>query len=74
MDELGNDTYSFHGMFPDIWHALKETLNFTFTLTKPPDRSWGSLKKNGSWSGMVRQLQLDNSDIGKANQPLYQEN
>ena len=42
-------------------------MNFTFTLRKPPDGQWGSLMKNGTWTGMVKELQLKKADIGKIN-------
>ena len=34
------------------------------TVTKPPDKTWGSLQPNGKWNGMVRQLIDKNIDIG----------
>ena len=42
-------------------------MNFTFTLRKPPDGQWGSLMKNGTWTGMVKELQRKKADIGKIN-------
>ena len=38
-------------------------LNFTFTLTKPPDLQWGALQADGSWTGMVHLLQTQQVDI-----------
>ena len=34
-----------------------QTLNFDTFYTKPADGSWGSLTGNGSWTGLVGQLQ-----------------
>ena len=39
-------------------------MNFTYTLRKPPDGAWGSKRSDGSWTGMIGELMLDNTDIG----------
>ena len=31
-------------------------MNFTYTVKKPTDYSWGSLHSNGSWNGMIKML------------------
>ena len=43
---------------------LQDIMNFTYTLRKPPDGQWGSLMKNGTWTGMVNELHLKKADIG----------
>ena len=43
----------FSGMYADVWEALRETMNFTYTLSPPPDGAWGNLLENGSWNGMI---------------------
>ena len=44
---------------------FQEILNFTYTLRKPPDGNWGSIKSDGSWSGMVNELIQKRADMGK---------
>ncbi len=39
-------------------------MNFTYLLGAPPDREWGVKKENGEWTGMIRQLQDQDIDIG----------
>ena len=39
-------------------------MNFTYKLKRPPDGQWGSLKDNGQWTGMVKELHLKEADIG----------
>ena len=39
-------------------------MNFTYTVTKPPDGQFGSRMKNNTWTGMVRMLQNQEVDIG----------
>ena len=38
-------------------------MNFTYTLTKPPDGAWGSIQPDGSWNGMVNMLAKQDIDI-----------
>ena len=42
-------------------------MNFTYKLKRPPDGQWGSLKDNGQWTGMVKELLLTEADIGMSN-------
>ena len=57
--------YSFNGgIYADIFHVLKDILNFTYTLSRSPDGQWGALQRNGTWTGMMRPMQNDVFDIG----------
>ena len=56
--------FEMKGMFPEVFFALQYALNFSFVVTKPPDRQWGALQSDGTWSGMVRELQEGRADIG----------
>ena len=40
-------------------------MNFTYEVTKPPDNKFGGPTKDGSWNGMVNELQNGRADIGK---------
>ena len=31
-------------------------MNFTYTLIKPPDGTWGAIQHDGTWNGMVNLL------------------
>ena len=52
------------GMYADLWFVLQSFLNFTYVLTKPPDGQAGVLKSDGTWTGMIRELQEQRIDIG----------
>ena len=52
------------GMFVDIFNELSRLLNFSYTTTFPPDGEWGALKDDGTWSGMIGQLQSKTVDLG----------
>ena len=39
-------------------------MNFTYTMKRPLDGSWGSLNSDGSWTGIVGELHADQADIG----------
>ena len=56
--------YTAEGIFPDVFNELKRIMNFTYSLTKSPDGQWGAVLPNGSWTGMVKDLQNDVFDIG----------
>ena len=42
----------------------KDLLNFTYTVSKPLEGTFGRLSKDGTWDGMVRLLQDGDVDIG----------
>ncbi len=52
------------GMFAEVFHAVRDIMNFTYELDVPPDGQWGANMGNGSWSGMVGMLQREEIDIG----------
>ena len=52
------------GMYAETFFALQSIMNFTFDgVTKPPDGQWGAKKSDGTWTGMVRELQDQRTDI-----------
>ena len=64
MKLIGPEEYTMKGMFAEVVFALQDILNFTYVLKKPPDGQWGSLQSDGTWNGMVRELQDERADIG----------
>ena len=56
--------FEMEGMYADVFFALQYILNFTFVLTKPPDGQWGALQSDGTWTGMIRELQDERIDMG----------
>ena len=41
------------GYIADIWDELQRITNFSFVMYPSVDGAWGSLKKDGTWSGMI---------------------
>ena len=39
-------------------------MNFTFVVGKPPDLTFGALRPDGSWTGMIGELINQNADMG----------
>ena len=39
-------------------------MNFSFTVRKPKDKTWGSLQKDNTWNGMVGDLVNNVTDLG----------
>ena len=56
--------FKMEGLFADVWFNLQYVMNFTYYLTKPPDGEWGAIQLDGTWSGMVNELQQQRADMG----------
>ena len=52
------------GSFPDLLNTLAKTMNFTYTVTPPPDNKWGGQQPDGSWNGMMREVTTGKIDFG----------
>ena len=52
------------GICVDLLEELSRLLNFSYTVNSPPDGEWGALKDDGTWSGMVGQLNSKAIDLG----------
>jgi hypothetical protein len=46
-------------------------MNFTFVASKPPDMSFGGLKPDGNWTGMIGEVMNQNADIGTVFLNMY---
>ncbi|XP_045200037.2 glutamate receptor 2-like [Mercenaria mercenaria] len=60
-----NNSYIYEGFCMDLLKELASKLNFTYNLTEPADRKWGSLSNsvNVTFNGLVGQLQREEVDI-----------
>lgn len=61
------------GYFVDVVEILAKLMNFHIVYQKPSDCSWGSKKKDGTWSGMVGELLNNASDIAIGGLTITQE-
>ena len=50
-----NDKLVVEGIFPEIFYELAKKLNFTYKI---------NISKDGTWSGMVKDLQNERFDMG----------
>ena len=60
--------YEIEGSFPELLKLLSVAMNFTYTVTKPPDGAWGGYIgdfPNGKWNGMMNQVVNERIDFGK---------
>ena len=57
--------YDLEGSFPDLLNTLATTMNFTYTMAKPPDNKWGGQAPDGTWNGMMNQVVNGKIDFGK---------
>ena len=51
------------GVFIDLFLELQDVLNFTYTAYEPADKQWGTLKADGTWTGVVGELDTKKADI-----------
>ena len=45
--------------------SFQRIMNFTYVVSEPPDMTFGALKPDGSWTGMIGELMNQNTDIGR---------
>ena len=50
-------------MYKVTYFCYQEQMNFTIQYTRPPDNAWGALNKDGTWNGLIGQLQDQITDI-----------
>ncbi|XP_046561980.1 glutamate receptor ionotropic, delta-1-like [Haliotis rubra] len=65
----GNVT-RYQGMCIEMLKVLQEALNFTYTLFENKDKTWGTVE-NGSWIGMVGELQRREADLALADVTIH---
>ena len=63
-DKLTGKILLENGTFVDIFKELSKLLNFSYSVTVPHDKTWGRIKDDGTWSGMVGQLESKVVDFG----------
>ncbi|XP_063870807.1 probable glutamate receptor isoform X2 [Scylla paramamosain] len=56
--------YILTGPMEKLLSILSAQLNFTYTIKRPPDGSWGVLLEDGSWTGMVGMVNRKEADMG----------
>ncbi|XP_042233740.1 glutamate receptor-like [Homarus americanus] len=49
----GGQRLTFTGPMANVLAYVAKGTNFSYTYERPHDRAWGSIKADGSWSGMV---------------------
>ncbi|XP_033760011.1 uncharacterized protein LOC117342117 isoform X2 [Pecten maximus] len=58
-----HDNMTFTGFCMDMLDHLAASLNFTYRLTMPADLAWGMEFDNGSFNGLVGQMQRNEIDL-----------
>ena len=53
------------GIFVDIFKELTRLLNCSYVTIGPPYKAFGTLNGDGTWSGMIGQLDTKRVDLGK---------
>ena len=68
------EKYEIEGSFPDLLKGLAVAMNFTYTVTPPPDGAWGGYNgnfPNGTWNGMMNEVVNERIDFGKNTPRTY---
>ncbi|MPC79258.1 Glutamate receptor ionotropic, NMDA 2D [Portunus trituberculatus] len=60
----GGTRLLFRGFMVSVLEYLAQGLNFSFSYQRPPDGTWGAKLPNGSFSGMVGQVQRKDVNFG----------
>ena len=59
--DQGNPVFS--GVMSLVLEYLQTTLNFTSTIVRPPDGTWGATDATGQWGGMVGMVYRNEVDF-----------
>nr|XP_045600092.1 uncharacterized protein LOC123759277 [Procambarus clarkii] len=60
----GKKRITFEGIMANVNDYLAKALNFTYTYVMPADGSWGIMREDGSFSGMMGLMTSGTGDIG----------
>ncbi len=61
------------GMYPEIFLELQRLLNFSFSLSVPADRQYGTMQSDGTWNGMIGMLADGEADLSASDFTLSRE-
>ena len=61
------------GFMAELFYGFQEIMNFTYTLTRPPDGAWGFQDDLGEWTGMIGQIVKGEVDISPTGFVLMEE-
>ena len=64
-DEEGGSPPTYSGVMSKVLAHLQASLNFSTTVARPPDGSWGVVdEETGLWGGMVGMVLRNEADFG----------
>ncbi|XP_043206607.1 glutamate receptor-like [Amphibalanus amphitrite] len=64
VEENASGAISQRGYLVDLWKIVAEELQLRYTLQPPPRGGYGALLENGTWSGIIGQLDAKRADVG----------
>ncbi|XP_047468311.1 glutamate receptor U1-like [Penaeus chinensis] len=56
-------SFRIRGPLANLLDLLASTLNFNYTLVRPPDGAWGAPNSDGDWNGMLGMIQRNEVDL-----------
>ena len=54
------------GIYQEMMSVLQKRLNFSTQTITSPDNKWGKLLPNGTWIGLIKQLEHEKADMSSA--------
>ncbi|XP_042237200.1 probable glutamate receptor [Homarus americanus] len=64
--EQDDGSLSVSGPMANVLHVMASSLNFTYHLIRPVDKTYGYKMDNGTWSGMTGHIRRKEADIALA--------
>ncbi len=66
MQKVSEGNYEERGILADVMQTLQNRLNFSTEIVFGPDDKYGTINPDGSWNGIVGQLQKHSIDLSTA--------
>ena len=61
----------YSGIMLQLLEYVRESLNFTYEIRRPPDGQWGFVHKNGTVTGMVGMVNRSEVDFALGGYPSF---
>ncbi|KAA0187277.1 Ionotropic receptor 191 [Hyalella azteca] len=63
IQQTAEGAWQIFGWMLDLVATLEQMMNFTCNISPPPDRQFGALRKDGSWTGLVGEVDAGRADL-----------
>ena len=67
----GSADKPYNGVMLQLLEYVRQSLNFTYEIRRPPDGQWGVVLKNGTVTGMVGMVSRNEVDFALGEYPSF---